>query len=67
MGKWRYSSSHSQLRHWMGVSGQLHAPNGAPKLVLILWRREKSLASAGNRTRFLGRPAHSLVIIPAPI
>jgi hypothetical protein len=30
MEKWRYNSTNSQLRNWMEVSGQLHAPAALP-------------------------------------
>jgi hypothetical protein len=65
LGEWIYSSTHSWPRHYMEVSGQLHAPavlppwkedllyrrlGGAPEPVWTRWWRQKFLAPTGTRT-----------------
>jgi hypothetical protein len=31
MWEWKYSSTHSKPRHWMGVSGELYVPAALPR------------------------------------
>ena len=57
---------HSEPKHRMLFSGQLHAPAAfppalfeyeagwAPETVITIWRRGKPLASVRNQTKFLG-------------
>ena len=49
MGKWRYSSSHSEPWHWMG-SGQFHMPAALPRERRICYPLERSLGRPQNRS-----------------
>ena len=78
-GERRCSSYHSLLRQQMEVSGQLHVPATlppgpaeweaglAPEPVRTFWRQEKLFSLLRTAPWFLGRPAHSLVPVPAEL